>query len=86
MAVHNQLIWNKPTASMGWGDYRWKHEPFFYVSKEGVKAVFYGDRTHSTIIDFHDNEQKILNWAKATKETRNGRQAHDMDNEARQSK
>ena len=67
MSVHNQLIWNKPTASMGWGDYRWKHEPFFYASKEGVKAVFYGDRTHSTILDFHDSEQKILNWAKRQK-------------------
>ena len=43
------------------------HEPFFYASKEGVKAVFYGDRTHNTIIDFHDNEQKILNWAKRQK-------------------
>jgi DNA modification methylase len=28
--VKNQLIWNKPSASMGWGDYRWKHEPFYY--------------------------------------------------------
>lgn len=27
--IKNQLIWNKPVASMGWGDYRWKHEPFF---------------------------------------------------------
>ena len=64
MSVHNQLIWNKPTASMGWGDYRWKHEPFFYVSKEGVKAVFYGDRRNHTVLNFHDSDQKILNWAK----------------------
>jgi len=67
MAIRNQLIWNKPTASMGWGDYRWKHEPFFYASKNGVESVFYGDRTHSTIIDFHDSEQKLLNWAKRQK-------------------
>ncbi|KND49823.1 MAG: ParB/RepB/Spo0J family partition protein [Parcubacteria bacterium C7867-008] len=67
MAIRNQLIWNKPTASMGWGDYRWKHEPFFYASKEGTETVFYGDRTHSTIIDFHDSEQKLLNWAKRQK-------------------
>jgi site-specific DNA-methyltransferase (adenine-specific) len=65
LAVRNQLIWNKPTASMGWGDYRWKHEPFFYASKEGVKSIFYSDaRDKYTIIDFHDTEQKILNWAK----------------------
>jgi site-specific DNA-methyltransferase (adenine-specific) len=68
MAIRNQLIWNKPTASMGWGDYRWKHEPFFYASKEGTETVFYGDRTHSTIIDFHDSEQKLLNWAKRQKQ------------------
>lgn len=67
MAIRNQLIWNKPTASMGWGDYRWKHEPFFYASREGTETVFYGDRTHSTIIDFHDSEQKLLNWAKRQK-------------------
>lgn len=67
MAIRNQLIWNKPTASMGWGDYRWKHEPFFYASKEGTETVFYGDRTHSTIIDFHDSEQKLINWAKRQK-------------------
>jgi DNA modification methylase len=67
MAIRNQLIWNKPTASMGWGDYRWKHEPFFYASKEGTETVFYGDRTHSTVIDFHDSEQKLINWAKLQK-------------------
>lgn len=65
LAIRNQLIWNKPTASMGWGNYRWKHEPFFYASKKGVEAVFYSDaRDKYTIIDFHDSEQKILNWAK----------------------
>ena len=67
MAIRNQLIWNKPTASMGWGDYRWKHEPFFYASKDGTETVFYGDRTHSTIIDFHESELKLLNWAKLQK-------------------
>jgi len=67
MAIRNQLIWNKPTASMGWGDYRWKHEPFFYAAKDGVETVFYGDRTHHTIIDFHATEQKLLNWAKRQK-------------------
>src|SRR4030043_511615 len=28
--IKNQLIWNKPMSALGWGDYRWKHEPFFY--------------------------------------------------------
>jgi len=33
--VKNQLIWNKPAAALGWGDYRWKHEPFFYCAVKG---------------------------------------------------
>lgn len=67
MAIRNQLIWNKPTASMGWGDYRWKHEPFFYASKDGTKTVFYGGREHHTVLDFHESEQKLINWAKQQK-------------------
>jgi len=63
--VKNQIIWNKPTASMGWGDYRWKHEPMFYCGKD--KTVFYGDRTNSTILDFNKTEQQLLNWAKRVK-------------------
>lgn len=63
--VKNQIIWNKPTASMGWGDYRWKHEPMFYCGKD--KTIFYGDRTNSTILDFHKSEQQLLNWAKRVK-------------------
>lgn len=62
--VKNQLIWNKPTASMGWGDYRWKHEPFFYASVKGQAVNFYGDRTHTTILDFHKTDRQILEWAK----------------------
>ncbi|NBK25837.1 MAG: hypothetical protein EOM68_27965, partial [Spirochaetia bacterium] len=27
-----QIIWVKPVASMGWGDYRWMHEPIFYAT------------------------------------------------------
>ncbi len=67
MAIRNQLIWNKPTASMGWGDYRWKHEPFFYASKDGVESIFYSGRDKYTVIDFHDTDQKILNWAQRQK-------------------
>lgn len=66
LVVKNQLIWNKPTASMGWGDYRWKHEPFYYASKEG-KTTFYGDRTNTTVVDFHDEPEKILAWIKREK-------------------
>lgn len=46
--VKNQIIWVKAVASMGWGDYRWKHEPILYVSREGKKVPFFGDRTEYT--------------------------------------
>lgn len=67
LAVRAQLIWNKPTASMGWGDYRWKHEPFFYAGREGQKITFYGDRSNKTVIDFHDDEKKLIAWVKREK-------------------
>ncbi len=66
-AIKNQLIWNKPTASMGWGDYRWKHEPFFYAGVKDIPTQFYGDRTHSTIVDLHKSEQSLIAWAKREK-------------------
>lgn len=65
--VKNQIVWNKPTASMGWGDYRWKHEPFFYAGMKEEKTEFYGDRTHSTIWDFQDDEKALIEWAKRQK-------------------
>jgi DNA modification methylase len=56
--IKNQLIWNKPMASLGWGDYRWKHEPFFYCTFKGNSANFYGDRTHGTVIDIHETKSE----------------------------
>ena len=63
--VKTQIIWNKPTASMGWGDYRMKHEPMFYCGKENT--VFYGDRTGTSVWDFQKTEQELVNWAKIQK-------------------
>lgn len=60
--IRAQIIWNKPSASMGWGAYRFKHEPLFYCGKE--KTKFYGDRTNTTIWDFHKNENDLVKWAK----------------------
>lgn len=45
-------------ASLGWGDYRWKHEPFFYCTHKGQSANFNGDRTHSTVIDIHEKKSE----------------------------
>ena len=65
--IKNQLIWNKPMSGLGWGDYRWKHEPFFYAGQKGDSIQFYGDRTHSTVWDFQKTDQQLLNWAKRQK-------------------
>ena len=43
------LIWEKPGATLGWGDYRQSHEPCFYAARQGVKPAFHGDRTGTTI-------------------------------------
>lgn len=46
--VRNQIIWVKKVASMGWGDYRWKHEPILYCHLKDSKLNFYGDRKQYT--------------------------------------
>jgi len=46
--VKNQIIWVKLLASMGWGDYRWKHEPILYCRQAGSKSRFYGDHCQYT--------------------------------------
>jgi len=64
--VKAQIIWNKPTASMGWGDYRWKHEPMFYCGKENTE--FYGDRKHHTVLDIPKDDLKAIKWLRIQKE------------------
>ncbi len=46
--VRNQIIWVKKVASLGWGDYRWKHEPIFYCHQNNGKMAFYGDHKQYT--------------------------------------
>lgn len=67
--IKNQLIRNKPTAAMWWSDYRRKHEPFFYCGIKSKEIKFYGDRTHTTIIDIHKDktDKEILNLIKHTR-------------------
>lgn len=61
--IGTQLIWNKPSAGLGMGDYRTKHEPFYYcyLSKE---HVFYGDRTGTTVWRIPEDYQRSLDWFK----------------------
>lgn len=66
--VKYQLIWNKPMAGLGMGDYRNKHEPFFYACIKGGDPLFYGDRTHTSVIDFHRTDAQLIAWAKKERE------------------
>ena len=44
---------------MGWGDYRWKHEPLFYASFENKSSQFYGDRSQYTVWDEKWDVEKL---------------------------
>jgi len=63
--VRNQIIWVKIVASMGWGDYRWKHEPMFYCHKRGGSLEFYGDRSQYTEWTEEKTDEELLKMMKA---------------------
>lgn len=62
--VRNQIIWVKTVASMGWGDYRWKHEPILYCKKAAGTAPFYGDRTEYTEWKEYTTDDELLERVK----------------------
>lgn len=47
--AYGYLIWEKPAPTMGWTDYRGSYEPCFYLARQGVKPLFYGDRSQPTV-------------------------------------
>lgn len=59
-----KIVWVKNIASMGWGDYRWKHEPILYASIEGKKVPFYGARKEYTVWEDKPTDQELLIEAK----------------------
>lgn len=63
--VKNQIIWVKLVASMGWGDYRWKHEPIFYCHRKNEKTEFYGDRKEYTTWEEEKNDEELLKFIKS---------------------
>jgi DNA modification methylase len=63
--VRNQIIWVKLVASMGWGDYRWKHEPIFYCHQKDSKLEFYGDRKQYTQWDEERTDEQLLRMLKS---------------------
>jgi len=64
-SVRNQIIWVKKLASMGWGDYRWKHEPILYVTQDGG-AKYYGDRKQYTEWTEEMSDTELLKHVKRT--------------------
>ena len=63
--VRNQIIWVKKVASMGWGDYRWKHEPILYCHQKGSKLNFYGDRKQYTEWSEEPSDEELLKAIRA---------------------
>ena len=63
--VRNQIIWVKKVASMGWGDYRWKHEPMLYCHQKGAPLNFYGDRKQYTEWSEELSDEELLKKIKA---------------------
>lgn len=63
--VRNQIIWVKKVASMGWGDYRWKHEPILYCHLKGAPLNFYGDRKQYTEWSEEPTDEELLKTVKA---------------------
>jgi DNA modification methylase len=49
IVVRSQCIWVKNSASFGWSQYRWQHEPVFYAHLRGKAPAWYGDRRQSTV-------------------------------------
>ena len=47
--VRCQLIWAKHIFSLGWGRYRFQHEPIFYCHVAGQEDAWYGDHSQSTL-------------------------------------
>lgn len=63
--VKQQIIWVKKVASMGWGDYRWKHEPILYAHHQGSRTNFYGDRSQYTEWTEEPTDDELLKALRA---------------------
>ena len=62
--VRNQIIWVKKVASMGWGDYRWKHEPILYCHQKDTVMPFFGDRKQYTEWSEEMTDEELLKMIK----------------------
>jgi DNA modification methylase len=67
--VKTQIIWVKPSATLGWQEYRTQHELIFYAVHRDEKTKFYGYRTLTTVWKSEPDDNTILKWAKRLIET-----------------
>jgi DNA modification methylase len=44
-----QVLWVKPSHTLGRSDYQWQHEPCFYAARDGETPAFHGERAESTV-------------------------------------
>lgn len=49
IVVRSQCIWVKNSATFGWSQYRWQHEPVFYAYKKNEAPAWYGNRKQTTV-------------------------------------
>jgi DNA modification methylase len=47
--VRCQIVWIKPYATLGRGDYHWQHEPCWYAVREGASSSWTGQRDQSSV-------------------------------------
>jgi DNA modification methylase len=47
--VRCQIIWAKNTFAWGFGRYKFRHEPIFYLHVTGEKDAWYGNKSQSTL-------------------------------------
>lgn len=54
--VKSEIIWVKPSATMGWQEYRHRYEPIFFAYKnKDERPPFYGDRRNTSAWKFEDD-------------------------------
>lgn len=61
--IKSQIIWVKSNFVIGMSHYHWKHEPCWYVVRDGATAGWEGDRKQTTVWDIQkqpksDSEEK----------------------------
>lgn len=58
--IISQIIWTKPCAPIGRGDYHWKHEPCLYAVKKGSNHNWQGLRDQWTVWELQNLSAKSM--------------------------